>query len=180
MSLRDTACYTLHIEPSSSDPTVLDFVQVSGTRKETRYARVFEKRAGETYSAAIYDAFSGARLCSMGYEVEKAKQRRLELHGPDVLVPWDMTGKLGFEWTFVFEGNKYRWTREGYGIGKDYICSLDRKPDPSVEICLARESDKNGPGKLQILHYNIERFPNDILDLRGLETLLVATYAYSM
>ncbi len=30
--------------------------------------------------------------------------------------------------------NKYRWTREVYG--KDYICSLDRKPDPRVEICL--------------------------------------------
>jgi hypothetical protein len=57
----------------------------------------------------------------------------------------------GFEWTFVFEGwvvavacsgiwlivirrNKYKWNKELYG--KDYICSLDRKPDPRVEICL--------------------------------------------
>ena len=30
--------------------------------------------------------------------------------------------------------NKYRWNKEVYG--KDYICSLDRKPDPKVEICL--------------------------------------------
>ena len=30
--------------------------------------------------------------------------------------------------------NTYRWTREVYG--KDYICSLDRKPDPRVEVCL--------------------------------------------
>lgn len=30
--------------------------------------------------------------------------------------------------------NKYRWSKEVYG--KDYICSLDRKPDPRVEICL--------------------------------------------
>jgi len=30
--------------------------------------------------------------------------------------------------------NKYRWTKEV--VGKDYICSLDRKPDPKVEICL--------------------------------------------
>lgn len=30
--------------------------------------------------------------------------------------------------------NKFRWTREIYG--KDYICSMERKPDPRVEICL--------------------------------------------
>lgn len=30
--------------------------------------------------------------------------------------------------------NKYRWNKEVYG--KDYICSIDRKPDPRVEICL--------------------------------------------
>lgn len=30
--------------------------------------------------------------------------------------------------------NKYRWRREIYG--KDYICTMDRKPDPPVEICL--------------------------------------------
>ena len=29
---------------------------------------------------------------------------------------------------------------------------------------------------MQILHYNIERFPNEITDLRGLETLLVLSY----
>ena len=38
----------------------------------------------------------------------------------------------------------------------------------------ARGSDKNVPGRLQILHYNIERFPDEIKDLRGLETLLVS------
>lgn len=30
--------------------------------------------------------------------------------------------------------NKYRWNKEVYG--KDYICSIDRKPDPRVEVCL--------------------------------------------
>lgn len=69
--------------------------------------------------------------------------------------------------------NKYRWRREIYG--RDYICTMDRKPDPPVEICLAREADKKEPAKIQILHYNIDRFPNEIKDLRGLETLLVAS-----
>jgi hypothetical protein len=41
----------------------------------------------------------------------------------------------------------------------------------------ARDSDSKGPGRLQILHYNIDRFPDDIKDLRGLETLLVARSA---
>ena len=40
----------------------------------------------------------------------------------------------------------------------------------------ARGPDSKAPGRLQILHYNIERFPDDIKDLRGLETLLVARY----
>lgn len=29
---------------------------------------------------------------------------------------------------------------------------------------------------MQILHYNIDRFPTEITDLRGLETLLVTTW----
>lgn len=37
----------------------------------------------------------------------------------------------------------------------------------------ARGPDKGDPGRIQILHYNIERFPDEITDLRGLETLLV-------
>jgi hypothetical protein len=44
-------------------------------------------------------------------------------------------------------------------------------------ITSARDSDSKGPGRLQILHYNIDRFPDDIKDLRGLETLLVARSA---
>jgi len=48
---------------------------------------------------------------------------------------------------------------------------------PSTEenelMSRARDSDSKSPGRLQILHYNIDRFP-EIKDLRGLETLLVA------
>jgi hypothetical protein len=45
---------------------------------------------------------------------------------------------------------------------------------PEADGTRARDSDSKGPGRLQILHYNIDRFPNEIKDLRGLETLLVA------
>ena len=44
-----------------------------------------------------------------------------------------------------------------------------------IPLIRARDNDKDGPGRMQILHYNIDRFPNDIKDLRGLETLLVAS-----
>ncbi|WVQ85240.1 hypothetical protein IAT38_007405 [Cryptococcus sp. DSM 104549] len=174
MSLRDTSCYTLTLSPSPRDPAVMELVEtVAVGRDEARYARVKERREGEVYSAAIYDVLTGARLASSGYGAEKAKTRRLQLHGPDEDVAFDFTGRINFEWTFIFEGNKYRWTRELYG--KDYICSLDRKPDPRVEICLAREAGKDARARLQILHYNIERFPTEIKDLRGLETLLVTS-----
>lgn len=59
-------------------------------------------------------------------------------------------------------------------VGKDMVCSLDRKPDPSVEVCLAREGDRRDFPRVSLLHYNIERFLGSaITDLRGLETLLV-------
>ncbi|KAK1926542.1 hypothetical protein DB88DRAFT_482226 [Papiliotrema laurentii] len=174
MALRDTACYTLTINPSANN---VDFAELTETnargQSEARYVRMREQKEGEAYSGVIYDAFSGAKLGSMGFVSAKDKKRRLELHNPDENVSFEFTGKINFEWTFVFEGLKYRWTREVYG--KDYICSLDRKPDPRVEICLARGGDKKEPGRLQILHYNIDRFPDEIKDLRGLETLLVAS-----
>ncbi|KIR97263.1 hypothetical protein L804_05445 [Cryptococcus deuterogattii 2001/935-1] len=176
MSLRDKSCYTLTIHPSNTDPAIFELIESVGPatgNEKPRYARVKETREDESYSSAIYDALTGARLASAGYTIEKAKKRRLQLHGPDEDVPFDFTGKINFEWSFIFERNKYRWRREIYG--KDYICTMDRKPDPPVEICLAREADKKEPAKLQILHYNIDRFPNEIKDLRGLETLLVAS-----
>lgn len=68
------------------------------------------------------------------------------------------------------DSNKYKWKRDL--VGRDMVCSLDRKPEPSVEVCLAREGDKRDFPRISILHYNIERF-QDIKDLRGLEYLLV-------
>ncbi|GFZ43645.1 hypothetical protein JCM24511_01365 [Saitozyma sp. JCM 24511] len=171
MALRDLSCYTLSIRPSASDRSLTELVELESDSQgksgagTPRYARVIERREGEAYSSIIYDHLTSAKLASVGYPTEKAKQRRLQLHGPDENVAFDFTGKI----------NKFRWSREVYG--KDYICSIDRKPDPRVEICLARDGDKDKdkPGRLQVLHYNIERFPDEIKDLRGLETLLVAT-----
>lgn len=40
------------------------------------------------------DAFSGAKLASAGFVSEKLKTRRLELHGPDVSVGMEFTGRL--------------------------------------------------------------------------------------
>lgn len=42
----------------------------------------------------VVDAFSGAKLGSMGYSNAKDKKRRLELHGPDEVVSFEFTGKL--------------------------------------------------------------------------------------
>lgn len=42
----------------------------------------------------VADAFSGAKLGSMGYGNVKDKKRRLELHGPDEAVSFEFTGKL--------------------------------------------------------------------------------------
>lgn len=53
---------------------------------------------------------------------------------------------------------------------------MDRRPDPPVEVCLARQADSKAPGQIQMLHYNIDRFyGSEIKDLRGLETLFALT-----
>ena len=44
----------------------------------------------------------------------------------------------------------------------------------------AREADSRSPAKLQILHYNIERFPTEIKDVRGLEALLLMRCAFRL
>ena len=56
MSLRDRACYTLTLVPSSQDPSIIELVEaLEGGKEESRYARVREDRAeGEVYTAAIY------------------------------------------------------------------------------------------------------------------------------
>lgn len=56
MSLRDLACYTLNIQPSSTDPNIVELVEVEGVKREPRYARVKEPSVGpgENYTAGIY------------------------------------------------------------------------------------------------------------------------------
>lgn len=54
MSLRDQSCYTLELQQSPSDPAVVELVELDGTRRESRYARVREGKHGEAYSAAVF------------------------------------------------------------------------------------------------------------------------------
>jgi hypothetical protein len=59
MSLRDTACYTLTLKPSTTDPKVVELTSIQGRREEHRFARVREQKEGEAYSSAIYGTSSG-------------------------------------------------------------------------------------------------------------------------
>ena len=45
-------------------------------------------------SNCFKDAYSSAKLGSMGYGTLKDKKRRLELHGPDEVVSFEFTGKM--------------------------------------------------------------------------------------
>jgi hypothetical protein len=60
MSLRDQSCYTLILQPSASDPSVVELVEINGIKREPRYARVKERRddASEVYSAVIYGKYA--------------------------------------------------------------------------------------------------------------------------
>lgn len=233
-----------------------------------RYVSPWQSALYKAQPKYYTDVLTGARLASAGYTIEKAKKRRLQLHGPDEDVPFDFTGKMWVEcrftdqksqfgvnsradslgqqlckafahmhyescanpkkeWSFIFEGyvTEYILTNSCISItdrGKrsplqqqvsmaprdirerlylhngpqarptcwnmpvSYIPTV--LPHPHFLNWLltfflflflffrAREGDKKEPAKIQILHYNIDRFPNEIKDLRGLETLLVARY----
>jgi hypothetical protein len=54
MSLRDLACYTLTLKPSTVDPTVIELTSTESGREEHRFARVREQKEGEAYSSSIY------------------------------------------------------------------------------------------------------------------------------
>jgi hypothetical protein len=56
MSLRDQSCYTLTIQPSATDPNIIELVEVVGVKREARYARVKEAKGdgGQTYTTATY------------------------------------------------------------------------------------------------------------------------------
>lgn len=54
MALRDSACYTLTLGHSPSDPGITTFSSYETGREEVQFARVKEQHAGEAYSAAIH------------------------------------------------------------------------------------------------------------------------------
>lgn len=58
MSLRDLACYTLSLIPSSTDPKVVELVETVQGKEQARFARVRERREGEVYTAVIYGMVS--------------------------------------------------------------------------------------------------------------------------
>lgn len=64
---------------------------------------------------------------------------------------------------FLPSRHQLKWTRPTFG--SDYICSIDRKPDPSVQVCIARPPYKAKDGVIQLLDYNLARF--DFQDLKG-------------
>jgi hypothetical protein len=72
--------------------------------------------------------------------------------------------------------NRYKWKRAGAG-SKELSCVMERgRDDPPVEVALYLPAGKHDRSRLQILHYNLQRFyGEDIKDLRGLETLFIMT-----
>lgn len=53
-------------------------------------------RAFGGYDASLVDAYTGVRLasCSSSQPSHKAKSRRLELHNPDMMIPFEFSGGL--------------------------------------------------------------------------------------
>ncbi|KAJ9120081.1 hypothetical protein QFC22_002979 [Naganishia vaughanmartiniae] len=178
-SLLDANLYTLLIRPSPTDPKNLTQLIEPSRGTEVRYLRYRGRpdtsertpsssrhdsgteedptRAFGGYDASLVDAYTGVRLasCSSSQPSHKAKSRRLELHNPDMAIPFEFSGGL----------RQLKWTRPTFG--SDYVCSIDRKPDPSVQVCIARPPSKGKDGVIQLLDYNLARF--DFQDLKGLE-----------
>lgn len=186
--MRDANLYTLLIRPSSTTPSgtttpsshsdVIHLVERREGSEEPRYTRV-RKRVSEdkvakgvdpgAYEGDLLDAHTGAKLASVSASNFKAKNKKLQLHSPDVVLGFESTGTLSFEWTFTFEDQQFRWRRELFGPN-DFSCVLDRRPDPAVEICISKAPSKGKDGWIQLLDYNIQRF--EIKDAKGLELAL--------
>lgn len=66
-------------------------------------------------------------------------------------------------WKCLLPRRQLKWTRPTFG--SDYVCCIDRKPDPSVQVCIAKPPYKAKDGVIQLLDYNLARF--DFQDLKG-------------
>lgn len=115
MSLLDANLYTLLIRPSPTDPKHLIQLIEPSRGSEVRYLR-YRGRLSSTppacdsaqadgedptvafggYDASLVDAHTSVRLasCSSAQPSYKAKKRRLELHNPDMNIPFEFSGSL--------------------------------------------------------------------------------------
>ena len=114
------------------------------------------------------DALSDSQLSDViSSDGLNSKKKIIRLHQPLTEIKLEYTGIINFEWTFLFEDQKFQWSE---GLLGSYYCSLNRKPDPSVEICKFIPNSKSKFPVFSILDYNLARF--DIKDIRGLEIIL--------
>lgn len=115
-SLLDANLYTLLIRPSPTDPKHLTQLIEPSRGSEVRYLRyrgrldstlppadISQNGATEDptiayggYDASLIDAHTSVRLasCSSAQPSYKAKKRRLELHNPDMSIPFEFSGSL--------------------------------------------------------------------------------------
>lgn len=117
-SLLDANLYTLLIRPSPKDPKNLTQLIEPSRGTEVRYLRYRGRldtsestpsasrhdsgteedptRAFGGYDASLVDAYTGVCLasCSSSQPSHKAKSRRLELHNPDMVIPFEFSGGL--------------------------------------------------------------------------------------
>lgn len=117
-SLLDANLYTLLIRPSPTDPKNLTQLIEPSRGSEVRYLRYRGRlesspasssnnghvHTGDEdptiafggYDASLVDAYTGVRLasCSSAQPSYKAKSRRLELHNPDMSIPFEFSGSL--------------------------------------------------------------------------------------
>ncbi|RUP43993.1 hypothetical protein BC936DRAFT_150101 [Jimgerdemannia flammicorona] len=126
------------------------------------YTKVRHKVPG-AYAISIVEPDSGAVMAEMQAQSSASKEKAIVLHNPDLLVHLKETGGVvkGFEWSFGWEGEMYRWVRE-LPFSSNLECRCIRKPVRRSHL-----------GILTIHFYNMDRYK--VSDRKGLEIAAIAS-----
>ncbi|CAG8542638.1 7302_t:CDS:2 [Ambispora leptoticha] len=123
------------------------------------------------YCITLIDPISDVALVEIQAQKSDSKLKQILLFQPREEIPFDNTGKINFEYKFLWENEEYYWQkcRGPISEGLEYSleCKMVHDPNPSIVIALYHQ-------KLNTLGImNMDRIPAN--NKRGLEYVLCIT-----
>ncbi|KAI9250627.1 hypothetical protein BY458DRAFT_482722 [Sporodiniella umbellata] len=144
----------------SSHPRNRAIVDIKSKKSnELQYIKI-RHRLTKFYSVSLVNPINFEVMAEVQANSATAKIKPIMLrneNGQDIRIEIRDTSKIGFEWCFVWEGEKYKWVRESR-MSKNLECkAIRKKGDICVAQYLPRGLKDEYFGMVSILGYNMLR-----------------------